>query len=206
MRLNGQNIGWTEKHVLSDASFDAQTSRSERAANILEIRFGSPILCIRARTEARATFAGGTTGSEGCSHIRKEQMFLWMGLGSALRHMRRLQTDPSRRHGETTAFESVRIRAAARSRPRHAASIEAQLRPRRRLQIRGAVCRNDRVVAEKSQILSLKFQIPNCGGQTATAINPSMTCALELVQGDEILDRWSGRIGLRTIVARPPSG
>jgi beta-mannosidase len=193
LRLNGQNIGWTENMFLEHRFDVKEAIRTGR--NILEIRFGSPLLYIRARRKP-GDFAEWNDPVGGCSHIRKEQCSFGWDWGP------RFATcgvyKPIRLEAwRDNRFESVRIRQ--RHEAGHiAASIEAQL-AREGDQIRGTVCRNDQVVAE---ISDLKFEIsnpklwwPNGHGDQAL-----YDVRLELVQEDKVLDRWSGRIGLRTIV------
>jgi beta-mannosidase len=193
LRLNGQNIGWTENMFLEHRFDVKEVIRTGR--NILEIRFGSPLLYIRARRKP-GDFAEWNDPVGGCSHIRKEQCSFGWDWGP------RFATcgvyKPIRLEAwRDNRFESVRIRQ--RHEAGHiAASIEAQL-AREGDQIRGTVCRNDQVVAE---ISDLKFEIsnpklwwPNGHGDQAL-----YDVRLELVQEDKVLDRWSGRIGLRTIV------
>jgi beta-mannosidase len=193
LRLNGQNIGWTENMFLEHRFDVKEAIRTGR--NILEIRFGSPLLYIRARRKP-GDFAEWNDPVGGCSHIRKEQCSFGWDWGP------RFATcgvyKPIRLEAwRDNRFESVRIRQ--RHEAGHiAASIEAQL-AREGDQIRGTVCRNDQVVAE---ISDLKFEIsnpklwwPNGHGDQAL-----YDVRLELVQEDKVLDRWSGRIGLRTII------
>jgi beta-mannosidase len=193
MRLNGQNIGWTENMFLGYRFDVKQAIRAGR--NILEIRFGSPMLYIRARRKP-GDFPEWNDPVGGCSHIRKEQCSFgwdWGPRFATCGVYKPIRLEAWREN----RFESVRIRQ------RHdaghvAASIEAQL-AREGDQIRGIVCRNDQVVAE---ISNLKFEIsnPELWWPNGHGDQPLYDVRLELVQGDKILDRWSGRIGLRTIV------
>jgi beta-mannosidase len=193
IRLNGHNIGWTENMFLGHRIDVKQAIRAGR--NILEIRFGSPISYIRARRKP-GDFAEWNDRIGGCSHIRKEQCSFgwdWGPRFATCGVYKPIRLEAWREN----RFETVRIRQ------RHeaglvAASIEAQL-ARGGDEIRGVVCRNEQVVAE---ISNGKFEIPNpeLWWPNGHGDQPLYDVHLELVQGDKVLDRWSARIGLRTIV------
>jgi beta-galactosidase/beta-glucuronidase len=169
-----------------------QAIRSGR--NILEIRFGSPMLYIRARRKP-GDFHEWNDPVGGCCHIRKEQCsFGW---------------DWGPRFATCGIYKPICLEAwrgnhieAVRISQRHeagyvAASIEARL-VREGDEVRGVVRRNDQLVAE---ISNLKFEIsnPELWWPNGHGDQPLYDVRLELAQGDKILDRWSGRIGLRTI-------
>jgi beta-mannosidase len=193
IRLNGQNIGRTENMFLGHRFDVKEAIRTGR--NILEIRFGSPVLHIRARRKS-GDFPEWNDPVGGCSHIRKEQCSFGWDWGprfatSGIYLPIRLEAWRENR------FESVRI--VQRHEAGHvSASIEAHL-AREGDEIRGVVCRDNEVVAHVSD---LKFEIsnPELWWPNGHGDQPLYEVRLEVVRGDEILDQWSGRIGLRTIV------
>jgi beta-mannosidase len=192
IRLNGHNIGWTENMFLAHRFDVKHAIRPGR--NILEIRFGSPIAYIRARRK-RGDMAEWNDPVGGRSHIRKEQCsfgwdwgprFATCGIYKAIR----LEAWRKNR------FESVRI-----SQRHEAGSVEGSIEARLAVdggEVRGVVCRNDQIVAE---ISDLKFGIsnPELWWPNGHGDHPLYEVRLELSDGGEVLDTWSGRIGIRTI-------
>jgi beta-mannosidase len=193
IRLNGQNIGWTENMFLGHRFDVKQALRAGR--NILEIRFGSPAAYIRARKKPRDTVEWNDPVG-GRSYVRKEQCSFGWDWGPRLATCgvyKPIRLEAWRQN----RFESVRIRQRQEA-GSVAASIEATLAGEGG-ELRGAVCRNDQVVAE---ISDLKFEIsnPELWWPNGHGDQPLYDVRLELVQGKEVLDRWNSRIGLRTIV------
>jgi beta-mannosidase len=192
IRLNGENIGWTENMFLAHRFDVKQAIRPGR--NILEIRFGSPIGYIRARRKWGDSVEWNDPVG-GRSHIRKEQCSFgwdWGPRFATCGIYKPIRLEAWKRN----RFESVRISQ------RHeagtvAASIDARFAGEGG-EVRGVVCRNDQTVAE---IADLKFKIanPELWWPNGHGDQPLYEVRLELIDGEEVLDRWTGRIGLRTI-------
>ena len=93
IRLNGHLLGSTENMFL-EYRFDAKKAiRTGR--NVLEIHFASPAEYIR-RSQKTGRFRGVERPCRRPVPASQSSIFLWLGLGTPLRLMRRVQADPSR--------------------------------------------------------------------------------------------------------------
>ena len=193
IRLNGENIGWTENMFVAHRFDVKQALRPGR--NILEIRFGSPIAYIRARRKSgEKTEWNDPVG--GRSSIRKEQCSFGWDWGP------RFATcgvyKPIRLEGWTgNRIDSVRLTQKHEGKV-VLASIDAKLAGAGG-ELRGVISRSAEIVAE---ISDLKFEIknPELWWPNGQGAHPLYDVRLELLDGQEVLDCWSARMGLRTIV------
>jgi len=192
VRLNGRVIGH------SDNMFTAQrldvTSALQPKGNRLEIEFGSPMKTIRSRQkpEDQREWCDAVGGS---AHLRKEQCSFGWDWGP------RFATcgiyKPIRLEAWTgNRFDSVRL-----GQKHTAGGVEVTVEPRLAAkggQIRGTLSLNGAVVAELEG-LSFNVPQPELWWPNGHGAQPLYTVALELVRKGEVVDTWSGRVGLRTI-------
>jgi beta-mannosidase len=193
IRLNGVGLGRTENMFVGHR-FDVKPV-IQAGRNILEITFESPISYIRARRKP-GDFAEWNDRIGGCSHLRKQQCSFGWDWGprfatSGIYKPIRLEA------WEDNRFKSVRIRQRHESR-----QVILNIEPSTACdhgEMRGAVYRNERVVAEIAgpdiEIANAELWWPNGHGE-----QPLYEVRLELVNGGKILDRWTEKVGLRTIL------
>jgi beta-mannosidase len=191
--LNGVDLGWTENMFVAHRFDVKPLLRAGR--NVLEIRFESPLSYIRARKKP-GDFAEWNDRIGGRSRIRKQQCSFGWDWGprfatSGIYKPVRLEA------WEDNRFESVRVRQ------RHERQqVTLKVEPHTACaggDIRGAVYRGEQIVAE---IAGLEVEIPNAElwWPNRHGDQPLYEVRLELVDGVKVLDRWTGMIGLRTVL------
>ncbi|MDD5349568.1 MAG: hypothetical protein PHQ12_05095 [Chthoniobacteraceae bacterium] len=193
VRLNG--------HVIAqpDNMFQAHridvTGALQPKRNRLEIQFGSPMKAIRARQKPD-DYREWNDVVGGCSRLRKEQCAFGWDWGPRFATCGiylpiRLEAWSGNR------FDSVRIRQ------RHGANgveltVEPRLAAKRSARLRGTLSLRGEVVAT---LENSRFTVPHpeLWWPNGHGAQPLYTVSLELVYNGEVVDTWSGRVGLRTI-------
>jgi len=193
--LNGHEIGCSENMFAGLRLAAKKWLRTGR--NTLEIRFASPLSYIRAR-QTPADYREWNDHVGGSSLIRKEQCSFGWDWGP------RFATCGIYKDIRLEGWSGARIESA-RVLQEHGAQgvvlrINTQIAGRGKTLVRGRVEIDGRIVAEIADggalLPSPRLWWPHGHGE-----QPLYTVTLELVgRNGEILDTWSERIGLRTIV------
>ncbi len=193
LRLNGHVIGKTANMFVGWRFAIGKWVKI--GTNILEITFTSPMKYIRARQRPDDYKEWNETVG-GCSLIRKEPCsFGW---------------DWGPRFATSGIYKAIRLEGWSRARIESAhitqvhsgrgvtLKVKAELKGTGSTEVRGTVFLNGKTVAEikngAAHIASPRLWWPNGHGE-----QPLYTVSLELLRGDEVLDTWSEKIGLRTI-------
>lgn len=194
IQLNGRTVARTE-NMFTGYRFEVKRLL-QAGVNVLTIRFASPTKYIRARQSPGDT-REWCDPVGGCSFIRKEPCsFGWdwaprLATSGVYKPIRLEAWSGNR-------FEAVHIRQDHRAgavtlhfTPRLAAKTAAE--------VRGTVSLKGRVVAKiqngKARIANPRLWWPHGHGA-----HPLYTVELELFRNGKVLDTWSARVGLRTIM------
>jgi len=193
LRLNGRRIARTENMFLGHRFAVKNLLRTGK--NVLEIDFGSPMKVIRDRARP-GDYREWNDPVGGSSRIRKEQCSFGWDWGPRFATSG-VYKSIGLEGWSGNLFETVRIRQNHRP-----GAVDLEVVATLAVKggkIRGSVLREGEVVAEiknrRAGVTNPSLWWPNGHGD-----QPLYTVALELVEDGRVLDTWSGRVGLRTIV------
>jgi beta-mannosidase len=201
LRLNGREIGRTDN--MFQAHRFAVKDLVRTGGNLLEIEFGSPMTEIRRRmTPDHLPEWNDPVG--GCSTVRKEQCSFGWDWGPRFATCGVYR--PIRLEGWTAArFDYVRIRQVHRD---GVVDLDLTAALAGRAEVRGTVLMDGETVAEfeadggRPALRKLRTRIrkPRLWWPNGHGDQPLYTVKLELVRDGRVIDTWSERIGLRTVV------
>lgn len=194
IRLNGKEIARTENMFLGNRFAVKDALRSGK--NLLEIDFGSPMKEIRSRIGANH-FHEWNDPVGGSSVVRKEQCsfgwdwgprFATCGVYKAIRF-----------EGWTASrFDYVRV-TQTHDDGEVDLELTVALIGKGKGEVRGNVSLAGKVVAD-FELGSAQIPKPRLWWPNGHGAQPLYTVNLELVVNGEVVDTWSERVGLRTIV------
>lgn len=193
VRLNGQVISQTENMFIG-YRFPIR-SAVRRGKNVLTICFHTPSPYIAKRRQP-TDFPESNDPVGGSSHIRKQPCSFGWDWGP------RLVTCGIFRDISLEAWSNNRIASVqlTQCHSRNAVEVRAtpELAQKGPGQIRGTISLHGEVVGHFTNG-KVRVKNPELWWPAGQGDQPLYTVDLELVDDDEVLDTWSGRIGLRTI-------
>ncbi|CAN5572968.1 glycoside hydrolase family 2 protein [soil metagenome] len=194
IRLNGLEIGRTENMFLAHRYEVKDALKSGK--NLLEITFESPMNYIRARQKT-SDFHEWNDPVGGSSHLRKSGASFGWDWGPRFATCGIYKSIRLEAWSEVR-FESVQVRQTHRKGAVDL-SIEPRFAGRSSGEVRGTVEFNGDVVATFSQNQAT-IKAPQLWWPNGYGTQPLYTIKLEYVQNGKVLDRWTERLGLRSIL------